>query len=64
VIANLVQNARMAQQIIAGAVERLPYDRTCECATALRYALITRPEAVPASTKAELAPLIGKYVGD
>jgi 5'-methylthioadenosine phosphorylase len=64
VIANLVQNARMAQQIIAGAVERLPYDRTCECATALRYALITRPEAVPAATKAELAPLIGKYVGD
>src|SRR5919107_4666774 len=42
VIANLMQNAKTAQQIIAGAVEGLPYERTCECASALRYALITR----------------------
>ena len=64
VIANLVQNARMAQQIIAGAVERLPFERTCECAAALRYALITRPEAIPASIKKELAPLVAKYLAD
>jgi hypothetical protein len=36
--------------------------RTCECASALRYALITRPEAIPDSVKRELAPIIGKYV--
>ena len=62
IIANLVQNARTAQQVIANAVERLPFERTCECATALRYALITRPDAVPAQTKARLAPLVGRYL--
>jgi 5'-methylthioadenosine phosphorylase len=62
VIANLVQNARTAQQIIAAAVERLPYERACECASALKYALITRPDAIPEQAKRELAPLIGKYL--
>jgi 5'-methylthioadenosine phosphorylase len=62
VIANLLQNAKVAQQIIAEAVARLPYERTCECASALKYALITRPDAVPPGLAASLAPLIGKYV--
>ena len=62
VIANLVQNAKTAQQIIAGAVDKLPYERTCECASALRYALITRPDAIPESVKQELAALVGKYL--
>jgi len=61
IIANLTQNARTAQQIIAGAVGRLPFERTCECASALKFALITRPEAVPAETLRELEPLVGKY---
>ena len=64
IIANLTQNAKTAQQIIAAAVERLPYARTCECASALKFALITRPDAIPASVKQELAPIIGKYVGN
>jgi 5'-methylthioadenosine phosphorylase len=62
VIATLMQNAMTAQQIIAGAVERLPYQRTCECATALKYALITRPDAIPERAKHDLAPLIAKYL--
>ncbi|HEX5108921.1 MAG TPA: S-methyl-5'-thioadenosine phosphorylase [Vicinamibacterales bacterium] len=62
VIANLIQNAKTAQQIIAGAVEHLPYERSCECATALKYALITRPDAIPDGVKAELAPIVGKYL--
>jgi 5'-methylthioadenosine phosphorylase len=62
IIANLTQNARMAQQVIASAVERLPYERTCECASALKYAIITRPEAIPAATKRKLGPLVGKYL--
>ena len=51
IIANLTQNARTAQQVIAHAVERLPIDRTCECARALATAIITRPEAIPAESK-------------
>jgi 5'-methylthioadenosine phosphorylase len=62
IIANLTQNARVAQQVIAEAVGRLPYARTCECATALKYALITRPDAVPAGTRRALAPLVDKYL--
>jgi 5'-methylthioadenosine phosphorylase len=62
IVANLMENARTAQHVIAGAVERLPFDRTCECARALKHAIITRPEAVPAHVKHELAPLIGQYL--
>jgi len=62
IIGNLTQNARVAQQVIASAVERLPYQRTCECAQALKYAIITRPDAVPAGTRQKLAPLVGKYL--
>src|SRR5215207_1742085 len=62
VIANLTQNAKTAQQIIAGAVDGLPYARTCECATALKFALITRPELIPMNTRKDLGPIIGKYI--
>ena len=62
IVANLVQNAKTAQQVIASAVDALPFDRTCECATALKHALITRPEAIPAEAKERLAPIVAKYV--
>ena len=62
VIANLVQNARTAQQVMASAVEALPFERTCECATALKHAIITRPDAITAEAKTRLAPLVGKYL--
>jgi 5'-methylthioadenosine phosphorylase len=62
IVANLMQNAKTAQQIIAGAVDRLPFERTCECATALKYALITRPEVIPEDTARDLAPIVGKYL--
>jgi 5'-methylthioadenosine phosphorylase len=63
IVANLMQNARTAQEVIAGAVAALPLARTCECATALKHAIITRPEAVPADVKRDLAPIVGKYLG-
>jgi 5'-methylthioadenosine phosphorylase len=62
IVANLMQNARTAQQAIASAVGMLPFDRTCECATALKHALITRPEAIPDATKKKLAPIVGRYL--
>jgi 5'-methylthioadenosine phosphorylase len=62
IVANLTQNARMAQQVIAAAVGLLPFERTCECANALKYAIITRPDAVPAETKKKLAPIVGRYL--
>ena len=62
IVANLMQNARNAQQVIAEAVARLPFERTCECASALKHAIITRPEAVPPEVKRELAPIVGRYL--
>ena len=62
VIANLLGNAKTAQQVIANAVEQLPIARTCECAKALAAAIITRPEAISADAKHRLAPIVGKYV--
>ncbi len=62
IIANLTQNAKTAQHIIAAAVESLPFERTCECASALKYALITRPDAIPPQVRQDLAPIVGKYL--
>ena len=62
IVANLVANARTAQQVIADAVDRLPYERTCECAAALAHAIITRPEAIPDHVKRDLAPILGRYL--
>jgi len=62
IVANLMQNAANAQRVIAEAVARLPFQRTCECASALKYAIITRPDAVPAEIRRELAPIVGKYL--
>ena len=62
IVANLVANATMAQQVIANAVEQLPIARDCECARALSAAIITRPDAMPAHTRERLHLLIGKYL--
>jgi 5'-methylthioadenosine phosphorylase len=62
IVQNLIANARTAQAVIADAVSRLPYERTCECAHALQHAIITRPDAVPDRVKRDLAPIIGRYM--
>jgi 5'-methylthioadenosine phosphorylase len=62
IIGNLTQNARTAQQVIAQAISRLPFERTCECAAALKFALITRPDVVPADTRRRLGPIVGNYL--
>ena len=62
IVANLVQNAVTAQKAIAEAIGRIGGARTCECATALQNAIITRPELVPEETKKDLAPIVGKYL--
>ncbi len=62
IVANLTQNAATAQRVIAGTIERLGADRPCACGQALATALITRPDAVPARIKRDLAPILGKYL--
>jgi 5'-methylthioadenosine phosphorylase len=62
IVANLTQNAATAQKTIAEAVGRLNAPRTCACKDALATAIITRPDLVPAETKRDLAPIIGRYI--
>ncbi len=62
IVANLMQNAATAQKAIAEAVGRITGGRPCACKDALAHAIITRPEAVPARLKQDLAPIIGRYL--
>jgi 5'-methylthioadenosine phosphorylase len=62
IIGNLLQNAETAQRTIAEAVSRIQGPRACACKDALATAIITRPEQIPAQTKKDLEPIIGKYM--
>jgi 5'-methylthioadenosine phosphorylase len=58
----LGKNAETARSVLRAAVRRLPIPRGCECASALRYALVTSPEHVPEAVKRELEPIVGRYM--
>jgi 5'-methylthioadenosine phosphorylase len=62
IIENLTRNAETAKKIVKETVKSLPFERTCECASALQHALITQHDMIPEDLKRDLAPLIGKYV--
>jgi len=62
IVATLVRNADTAQRAIAEAIAKVPAVRQCECGSALKHALITRPDAIPPQVRQHLAPIIGKYV--
>ena len=62
IIAVLNQNAANAAKVVAGAVAALPKERTCACASALQYAILTNPAVIPAATLLKLDLLIGKYI--
>ncbi len=62
IVAVLNQNAVNAARVVRAAVAAMPKDRTCACATALQYAILTNPAAVPAETRERLDLLFGKYL--
>jgi 5'-methylthioadenosine phosphorylase len=62
VIANLQKSAQIAKNIVKKAVAQIPERRQCQCATALKDAIITSPAHIPAYLKKDLALLIEKYV--
>ena len=63
VVAILRQNAATARAILRAAVTKIPAERTCACAHALRDAIITAREKIPETVKRDLAPIVGKYLG-
>ncbi len=62
VVANLQRSVEMAKNILEMAISRVPDKRECQCANALKDAIITAPGHIPVHMKKELALLIGKYV--
>ncbi len=58
----LRRNAETARKVIARAVESIPAEPACACPSALKGAIITDPEVIPAEARERLRPLIGKYL--
>jgi 5'-methylthioadenosine phosphorylase len=62
VLAVLKQNVDLAQRTIRRAAPQLSSVRSCACASALKDAIITERARIPKRLRAELRPLIGKYL--
>jgi 5'-methylthioadenosine phosphorylase len=62
IVAVLHQNAANAAKVVRAAVAAMPKDRSCACGSALKYAILTQRDAIPAATKEKLKLLIGKYL--
>jgi 5'-methylthioadenosine phosphorylase len=56
------QNVSNCQKIIKAAIPQLPKVRSCSCADAMKNAVITDPQKIPAQTKKDLRIIIGKYL--
>jgi 5'-methylthioadenosine phosphorylase len=62
VIDNLHQNAAMAQRVVAEALPLIPKQPGCSCHEALKTAFLTDKHFWPAKRKAELKPILAKYL--
>ncbi len=63
VVANVTKNAENVQRVVREAIGKISLDRTCRCGSALSTAIVTDRALIPAATKRNLAPIIGKYIG-
>jgi len=65
IVAVLHQNAENAAKVVRAAVAALPTGpdaRSCGCASAAKYAILTDRKAIPAEAKERLKLLFGKYL--
>ena len=62
VVRNLLRNVAMAQKVLRAVLTRIPAERNCLCATALKDAIITPRESIPSEVKEKLGLLVGKYL--
>jgi len=56
------RNIDTAKNIIKQAVTRLPATRNCECKDALKTAMVTSPDVIPAEIKKKLNLILSKYI--
>jgi 5'-methylthioadenosine phosphorylase len=62
VLAVMKHNIETSKAMIRQAVKMLTQERACGCGEALRNTIMTPAKLIPAKTKKDLAPIIGKYV--
>ena len=62
IVAVLHQNAENAAKVVKAAVAAMPAERSCPCASALKYAILTDRKVIPEAAKERLGLLIGKYL--
>jgi len=61
IIEVLHKNADIAKAIVKKTAVALPETSVCECLSAAKFAIMTRPDKMPAETKAKLDVLFGHY---
>jgi len=61
IVAVLVKNAENACNVVREAVAAMPSERVCKCGAALKHAIITHKDAVPAATLERLKLIVGRY---
>jgi len=62
IIQNLQNNAALAKKVIQTVVPQIADERSCVCANALQYALLTDRGSIPQAAKDKLELLVGKYL--
>ena len=62
IIGNLLKNVAASKDLLRNLIPRLNGPRECPCATALKDAIITPQDRVPAELKRKLAPITGRYM--
>jgi 5'-methylthioadenosine phosphorylase len=62
IVAVLTKNAENACNVVREAVAAMPKERKCKCGSALKHAIITDRDKIPAETKPRLKLILEKYL--
>jgi len=63
ILAVMAANVEHARAAIRAIVPEVPRTRSCSCKDALKYAILTAPERIPAATRDRLGLLLDRYLG-
>ena len=58
----LAENSAAARRALADAVARVDPERACGCREAMRFGIITNPQAISAAARERLRPIVGRYL--
>ncbi len=62
VVANLLKNVATSKGVLQRVIPRIPSERSCDCVSALKNAIITSTERIPMEVKERMRPIIGQYL--